>query len=164
MGLIRKVWWHSDFRSVDVSETQLVSNAVSKFRGLISLTLQVNLFFRDPDTCEVTRVEAPAASAPHASEPTLAGPEIWRTQLWSSEWAVQHGAVFLSQLAQNDLYVEHNQLSEFRDECLFFVEHSAELEKAAGQVGSEQTIRSRLANFINAIDQAIEKKCGILIG
>jgi hypothetical protein len=126
------------------------------------VSLSVNLFFKDPESGKI-QIEEPGYAPGLKASPGLGGFESWRTELRGSEWAEKNGARFLTQLRDSDLYVENDQLAEFSRECHFFIDHCEDLCAATGRSAHGETVKDRLINYLNAIDQARAKGCGVLI-
>ena len=53
-----------------------------------------------------------------------AGFEIYRRILWGSDSMVTRGVTHLTQLRDNDLWLEPNEFAAFRDECNHIMQHS----------------------------------------
>jgi len=92
----------------------------------------------------------------------LAGFESARTKLWGSEAVIELGAVFFPRLRGGDLYVQPEEMAEFRAECALLATHTDDLlTEASGY--SEEYIATRLQNITNAANRATAIGGGILI-
>lgn len=121
------------------------------------MSLIVRTFQRDPITNAY--IDNPYMEE-HGRD--LAGFEAWRTSVWGTDAAIRRGAQFLPTLAQQDLYVEHEELDAFEAECYLLLD---DIEKFATEVNDDSAaIRHRLGNFLRAINKARQCYGGVYIG
>lgn len=105
-------------------------------------------FRRDPATG--TLIDDPDAQQRPGAD--LGGFESWRTEVWGSDLLRARGAVFLPTLAGADLYVEADELPEFRAECGALL---ADAENLARELNvSPAMLKHRLQNFLDAAVRA----------
>ena len=142
------------------------------------MSLSVHVFLRD-DSEQVKILDEPAGAA------SLAGFESWRHDVWGSDRARALGAEFFPQLAQDDLYIEHEHVEPFQHECRLLRENLEIL--AAGtdplkpkatfviantghsvdrpdlHAAFRETVSRRLANIEAAAQRAIDSGGGVVI-
>jgi hypothetical protein len=82
------------------------------------MSLSVHVFLRD-DSGQLTILDEPDGAS------CLAGFESWRHDVWGSERVRALGAKFSPQLAQEDLYIEQEQVEQFQHECRLLRENLA---------------------------------------
>jgi hypothetical protein len=119
------------------------------------MSLIVTTFSRDAGTGEI-------ALDPLDHAAYIAGPEVWRNDVWGSEAAQRRGAILLSRLKSEDLYVEHAQLSAFHAECKSLLDQAPLF---AADVGiRESALVARLQNIIETTVKAMATHRGIYVG
>ena len=116
------------------------------------MTLSVLTYTRKPKTGEIE------FDACQNESESLAGPERWRTEVWSAEELKKVGAKYLPQLEKADLYVEHDELNEFEEECNHLIA------KIAVWANDDDGIKHRLINMKHAINKAKANKGGVFVG
>jgi hypothetical protein len=119
------------------------------------MSLIVTTFSQDPGTGEI-------ALDPLDHAAYIAGPEAWRNDVWGSEAAQRRGAILLTRLKSEDLYVEHAQLSAFHAECKSLLDQAPLF---AADVGiRESALVARLQNIIETTVKAMATHRGIYVG
>jgi hypothetical protein len=121
------------------------------------MSLIVTTFSRDARTGEI-------ALDPLDHAAYIVGPEVWRNDVWGSEAAQRRGAILLSRLKSEDLYVdvEHAQLSAFHAECKSLLDQAPLF---AADVGiRESALVALLQNIIETTVKAMATHRGIYVG
>ncbi|MFD9484090.1 hypothetical protein ACFWBX_08805 [Streptomyces sp. NPDC059991] len=96
-----------------------------------------------------------------------AGFERWRTSVWGSPMVRSLGARFLPRLAEDDLYVEPDEVVAFLDECALLVSHVppivAGMDPAHGAEEHTHNLTSTLAHISDAARRAVQAGGGVVI-
>lgn len=92
----------------------------------------------------------------------MAGVERARTELWGSDAVKAHGATYLPQLKEGDLWVEPCELDAFEAEVRMLQNAVEELRAELGR-GPDCTLPHYLNNFIRTIEFARSKGGGVSI-
>ena len=78
--------------------------------------------------------------------------------MWSNERIRKQGAKYLPELAEGDLYVDHEKLNDFIAECELLINN------IAIWADNNDSIKHRLKNFKKAAIKAVANKGGVRIG
>ncbi|MFI1176788.1 hypothetical protein [Streptomyces melanogenes] len=96
-----------------------------------------------------------------------AGFERWRTSVWGSPMVRSLGARFFPRLAEDDLYVEPDEVVAFLDECALLTSHVSLIVAGMGpDRGAEEhtyNLTSKLANISDAARRAVQAGGGVVI-
>ncbi len=129
------------------------------------MSLMVNAYLRDKNSGQILKSFFPEEAGAY-----MAGLENYRTDVWGTDAARKRGAKFLPTLAENDLYIDNEELDAFEAECYELLNDlTAFTIEICGAFNADRGIpffMNYLENFLKAVDYArsLGEGGGVYIG